>query len=255
MRREGELHVAVLPSPAPGTTRIAYYIAAELDGSRARVPAASAFVADVAPAACAEGAFAVSPTGPAEVGVPRGAPQAPPGFERRGIVAFVEADDDEALSAAPARAASLAPLGVLPVPPGSRVRVVTRPGSRQQEGRLKALDGDALVLDTGGTPVRIPRGSVESLEVREPSSTGMRVLGGLAGGVAGVALTALVCASGDNCESVGVLWAGLGLGAAAGAALTGGGGWKPLTLASVGPVALDLRTRRAGASLELRAGF
>jgi hypothetical protein len=83
----------------------------------------------------------------------------------------------------------------------------------------------------------------------------MRVLGGLAGGVAGLAVTALVCASADVCDSIGVAWAGFGLGAVAGAAVTGGGSWKPVTLASAGPVALDLRGRAAGAGIELRVGF
>jgi hypothetical protein len=65
----------------------------------------------------------------------------------------------------------------------------------------------------------------------------------------------LICASGDSCESVGIAWIGFGVGTAVGVALTGGGSWKPVTLASAGPLALDLRVRRAGAALELRAGF
>lgn len=255
MRREGELFVGVLPSPAPGTARIAYFIAAEAGALRARAPVSSAYLADVVEAPCAEGAFAASATGPSELSVPRGAPQAPPGFERGGIGAFVEADDDALPPAAPARATRVAPLGVVPIPIGSRVRAVTSPGQQQHEGRLASLDGEMLTLETKGTPVRIPRDRLVSLEVREKGSSGMRALGGLAGGVAGLAVTLLACASSDACDSVAIAWAGMGLGAAAGVALTGGGSWKPVTLASSGRVALDLRPVRAGAAVDLRVGF
>lgn len=256
MRREGALWVAVLPSPAPDTARVSYYISAAADGSRARAPASSAFLVDAGRTPCAEGALPVSATGPSEVGVPRGSPQGPPGFERRGIAAFVEAAEEEVPAVTPAPStAGVPPLGVVPIALGSRVRVGTSPGNRQHEGKLVSLDGEALVLDAEGSPVRIPRSQVTSLEVREKGSSGMRVLGGLAGAVAGLAVVALICASGDNCESVGIAWAGLGVGAVAGAALTGRGSWKPVALASAGRVELDLRARPAGATVELRVGF
>lgn len=255
MRREGALWLAVLPSPAPDTARVAYFITGAADGSQGRAPASSAFLVDVGRTPCAEGALPVSATGPSEVAVPRGSPQGPPGFERRGIGAFLVAAEDEAPAAAPSTAALATPLGVVPIALGSRVRVGTSPGNRQHEGKLASVDGEALVLDAAGSPVRIPRSQVTSLEVREKGSSGMRVLGGLAGAVAGLAVVALICASGDNCESVGIAWAGLGVGAVAGAALTGGGSWKPVALASAGRVELDLRARPAGATVELRVGF
>jgi hypothetical protein len=255
MRREGALWVAVLPSPAPDTTRVAYFITGAADGSSARAPASSAFLVDVGRTPCAEGALPASATGPSEVAVPRGSPQAPPGFERRGIGAFVVAAQDEAPAAAPSPAAAATPLAVLPVALGSKVRVGTGTGNRQYEGKLVSLDREALVLDAEGSPVRIPRSQVMSLEVREKGSSGMRILGGLGGAVAGLAVVALICASGDNCESVGIAWAGLGVGAVAGAALTGGGSWKPVALASAGRFELDLRPRSSGAAVELRVGF
>jgi hypothetical protein len=256
MRREGALWVAVLPSPAPDTARVAYFITgAAADGSRARAPASSAFLVDVGRTPCAEGALPVSATGPSEVAVPRGSPQGPPGFERRGIGAFVVAAEDEVKAAAQSPAAGATPFGVVPIALGSKVRVGTGTGKRQYEGKLVSLDGEALVLDAGGSPDRIPRSQVMSLEVREKGSSGMRILGGLGGAVAGLAVVALICASGDNCESVGIAWAGLGVGAVAGAALTGGGSWKPVALASAGRVELDLRGRPAGATVELRVGF
>ena len=92
------------------------------------------------------------------------------------------------------------------------------------------------------------------LEVKEKGSSSMRVLGGLIGGVAGVAVAALVCASAD-CESIGVAWAGFGVGVVAGAALTGWGSWRPVTLASAGPVAIELNVRRAAAAVEMRVDF
>jgi hypothetical protein len=52
-----------------------------------------------------------------------------------------------------------------------------------------------------------------------------------------------------------VFWAGLGVGAVGGAALTGNSGWKPVTLATAGPVAVDLRVQRAAAGVEMRVGF
>jgi len=211
-------------------------------------------VADVVREACAEGATSVSAAGPSEVIVPRGAPQVPPGFERRGIGAFVEAAADDLPPATPPRITLGQPLGVLPVALGSRVRAVTSPGNRQQEGKLVSLDGEALVLDANGSSVRIPRSDLVRLDAKEKGSTSIRVLGGLIGGVAGLALTALICASAD-CESVGVAWAGFGVGVVAGAALTGGGSWRPVTLASAGPVAIELRVRRASAAVEMRVGF
>lgn len=256
MRREGELFVGVLPSPAAEATRIAYYLSAEAGTARARAPQSSVYLADVVATPCAEGAFPVSASGPAQVGVPAGAPQAPPGFERRGIAAFVALEGEPASAAAPGRASSATPMAVAPIPLGSKVRVITRPGQQKREGRLASFDGETLSLETkDAAPVRIPRERLVSLEVREPDSPGMRVLGGLAGGVAGLAVTLLVCASGDSCDSVGVAWLGFGVGTAVGAAVTGGGGWKPVTLATAGPVALDLRPRPAGAGAELRVGF
>ena len=254
MRQEGELFVGVLPSPAPGAARLTYFISAQAGGAHARAPESSAFLADVVDAPCAEGAFAVSAAGPSELGVPRGAPQAPPGFERRGIGAFVEVDGDAVPPTAPARAAGVAPFSVLPIAVGSRVRAVASPG-HQHEGDLVSLDAEGLTLDQKGTPVRITREQLVRLEVREKGSSGMRILGGLAGGVAGLAATLLICASSDSCDSVGVAWAGFGIGAVAGALLTGRDSWKPLTLASAGPVALDLRSARAGAALDLRVRF
>jgi len=254
MHREGEVWAGVLPSPADGTTRIAYFITAAAEDSRVRAPASSAFVADVVREACAEGATPVSAAGPSEVIVPRGAPQVPPGFERRGIGAFVEAAVDEPLPATPPRITPAQPLGVLPVPLGSDVRAVTSSGNRQQEGKLVSLDGEALVLDAKGSPVRVPRSDLVRLEVKEKGSSSMRVLGGLIGGLAGLAVTALVCASAD-CESIGVAWAGFGVGVVAGAALTGGDSWRPVTLASAGPVAIELKVRKAAAAVEMRLGF
>jgi len=146
------------------------------------------------------------------------------------------------------------PSVLLPIALGSRVRV-TDAGGRRQEGRLTALEDEALVLDAGGKTLRIPRGPVVNLELHEGGSSGLRVLGGLIGGVAGVAVAGLICASSEVCESAGPLWIGLAGGAAAGAALTGRGSWKPVTLTSAGPVALQLRRRGDGATAELRLGF
>jgi hypothetical protein len=253
MERRGALWVGLLPSPAPGTSRLAYYIAASAVGARGRAPASSAFIADVVTAPCPGGALPTSAEGPRELGVPAGAPRVPPGFETTGITAFIE-EAGETL-AGPSTAAAVTPLGALPIAPGARVRVVASPGERREEGKLVAVDGETLVLDTDGDHVRIPRRDLVSVEVKERGSGGMRVLGGLAGGVAGLAVTVLACASSDACDSVGVAWAGLGAGAAVGAALTGNGGWKPVTLATAGPVAVDLRVRRAAAGVELSVGF
>lgn len=153
----------------------------------------------------------------------------------------------------------MTPLAVQPIASGSTVRAVTSPGERRAEGKLVSVDAESLVLDDGKDRIRIPRNQLLSLEVREKGSSGMRVLGGLGGAVAGLAVTALICASGDSCESVAVLWAGTGLGAVAGAALVGGGSWKPVTLATAGPVAVDLQVRQAAAGpaagVRLRVGF
>jgi hypothetical protein len=255
MRRDGDSWLGVLPSPASGTSRISYFITAAADGSRARVPASAAFVVDVADAPCAEGAFPVSAEGPREVGVPRGAPRTPPGFEAGGIGAFVEDAGEELPAAAPSRVAAGLPLAVVPIVSGARVRAVISPGDRRRQGRLVSVDGEALVLDSGKDRVRIPRSDLVSLEVREKGSSGMRALGGLAGSVAGLVVTALFCESIASCDSIAIAWAGVGVGAAAGVAVTGGGSWKPVMLARAGPVALDLRVRRADAAVELRVGF
>lgn len=254
MHEDDDMWVGVLPSPAEGTSRISYYIDVAVDGSRTRVPASSAFVVDVADTPCPEGAFPVSAAGPREVGVPRGAPRIPPGFEGVGIEAFIEDAGTE--PPVPVPSAAVTPLAVQPIAPGSRVRVVTSPGDRRQEGEVVSVDGEGLVVETDGDRVRIPRNELISLEVREKGSGGMRVLGGLGGAVAGLAVTALVCASADDaCDSIAVAWVGTGVGAALGAALVGGGSWKPVTLASSGPFALDLRVRPAAAGLDLRVGF
>jgi len=257
MEREGAAWVGVLPRPAAATSRIAYSIDVTAGGSHRRLPSASAFLVDVVNAPCSEGNLPVSATGPSEVGVPPGAPRVPPGFEQAGIEAFVEDPGDQPPT--PPRAAAMTPLAVQPIASGSTVRAVTSPGERRAEGKLVSVDAESLVLDDGKDRIRIPRNQLLSLEVREKGSSGMRVLGGLGGAVAGLAVTALICASGDSCESVAVLWAGTGLGAVAGAALVGGGSWKPVTLATAGPVAVDLQVRQAAAGpaagVRLRVGF
>jgi hypothetical protein len=255
MSEDGDAWVGVLPSPAEGTSRISYYIDVAVDGSRSRVPASSAYVVDVVDIPCAEGALPVSAAGPRAVGVPRGAPRIPPGFEGVGIEAFLEDTGGEPPVRAPSTVAPVTPLAVQPIAPGSRVRVVTSPGNRRQEGKLVSVDGEDLVVDADGDRVRIPRSELTSLEVREKGSGGLRVLGGLGGAVAGLAVTALICASADACDSIAVAWVGTGVGAALGATLVGGGSWKPVTLATAGPVALDLRVQRAAAGLDLRVDF
>jgi hypothetical protein len=253
MHEEDDLWVGLLPSPAPGTSRLAYYIAASTGGARGRAPESSAFIADVVTLPCPEGALPASTEGPRELGVPAGAPRTPQGFDTSGVTAFVEEPGDTFSTPSPAGAASA--FAPLPIAPGTRVRAIASPGERRQEGKLVAIDPEALVLDTDGDRVRIPRRDLVSLEVKDKGSTGMRVLGGLIGSVAGVAVTGLVCASSDFCDSVAVFWVGLGAGAVAGAALTGNGGWTPVTLATAGPVAVDLRVKRAAAGVELRMGF
>jgi RNase P/RNase MRP subunit p29 len=148
------------------------------------------------------------------------------------------------------------PLAVVPITPGTRIRVVTSSDEHRKEGKLVSVDNEGLVVDAGEAPVRIPRSELISLEVREKGSSGMRVLGGLGGAVAGLAVTGLICASTDDlCDSIAVAWVGTGVGAAMGVVLVGGGSWKPVTLATAGPVALDLRVRPAAAGLNLRVGF
>jgi len=260
MQREGDAWVGVLPAPAEGTKRIAYFIDVDAGGSRQRVPASSAYVVDVVGTPCSEGALPVSATGPKELGVPAGAPRIPPGFEGAGIEAFVEEPGDGRMAEAPARPLSVTPLAVQPIAPGTKVRAVTSQDDRRREGKLVSVDSETLVLDTGKDRVHLRRDALVSLEVREKGSSGMRVLGGLGGAVAGLVVTALICASADDaCNSVGVAWAGTGVGALAGALLVGGGSWKPVTLATAGPVALDLQVRQAAADpaagLSLRVGF
>jgi hypothetical protein len=286
MQRGRDTWTAALPRPQREAVRFAYYIAARGKTSQGRAPAKSAFIVDVS-ATCPEGALPGATHGPAELGVPPGAPRVPAGFDAEGISRFVES---LALEAAPgARESRVRPAfsAPPPVPLLSRVRLatvappaapigvirqdersittateqegkavtLTRAGHKL-EGQLESYDADGallLQLPKAGR-VRVRMEDLVSLEVRQSGSTGGTIVGTLAGASAGMLVSVLVCVTVTECGSAVPLWigtlAGAGLGASAGAP-----SWKPVVLAERHALALTLEPRRAGAALGVRFAF
>jgi hypothetical protein len=289
MRPEGDLWAAALPRPqgAGVGTRFVYFLLASRGGARARLPESSAFIVDVA-VVCPEGSLAVAAEGPAELGVPSGAPRVPPGFDAKGIGDYVQYVPPEATAPdRPGAAAAGAPLVALPIQPLAQVRVTTvappaerqgvlwedaasvtlsgqedekpitfsKPG-RRLEGRLETVEDDTLVLalKKGGT-VRVRAQDIVGLAERQPASSGLAVVGGLAGAASGFLLTGLVCLSGAECGSVNTLWAGTLAGMVIGGVAASTPEWKQVTLSRRGRFALALEPRPAGAALGVTVGF
>jgi len=124
MRREGNAWVGTLPRPKGEGARFAYYISARGRGLQERFPDAAALIVDVS-ATCAEGSLPTSEHGPAELGVPVGAPRMAPGFDTHDVSQFVESQAIEAAPAPPAPSTRFGVTAVLPVPLLSPVRITT----------------------------------------------------------------------------------------------------------------------------------
>jgi hypothetical protein len=132
---------------------------------------------------------------------------------------------------------------VLPVEPGSQVRV-SAPGlsKRLIEGSLTEVKDDSLTIDRGDQQVRVPREAIAEVEVRVPGHKARAVwiglaagavLGGVAGYAAGQTCTPgeWLCIPRSSTTPVGVvLFAGLGAGIGA---LVGHDRWEKVSHADV----------------------
>jgi len=285
MRREGNAWVATLPRPKGEGARFAYYISARSRGSQERFPDAAALIVDVS-ATCAEGSLPTSEHGPAELGVPVGAPRMAPGFDTHDVSQFVESQAIEAAPARPAPSTRFGVTAVLPVPllspvrittaepPAARIGVIrddersitmdvhrtgkpvtwTKAGQRL-EGRFESYDDDgALILRlSNAARVRVRAEDLTSLEVRQSGSAALGTVGALVGTVAGFFGTAVLCVAAHGGNAT-VLLAGTALGAGLGAT-AGAATWKPVILGQHSTMALTLGPRRAGAAVGVRVAF
>jgi len=129
------------------------------------------------------------------------------------------------VGAVPWETLGLAAQGREPLPPGQRIRVVSKePGGQGLTGRLLAIDDETLLVKVLGRaePLRLRRSSVERLEVsrgrRSHAGTGA-LIGGVSLGIPFVALAAVVAsaAPGGHCESGCVILGGFVFGATIGA--------------------------------------
>ena len=280
MHRESGEWVASLPRPR-AAGRFAYYIAVSGPDAGGRAPEESAWVVEVL-ATCAGAHLETTPRGPGLLQVPPGAPLVPGGFDGDGIGGFVElaVDNRPALpvKAAPFWTSRLLPLSrvrVSTVPPPdldaaalrkgeSWVTVETPTGESSTftrkgeliEGRVESFEEDAVTLAVDkNQKVRIRRESIARLEVREPGSTALGVVGGLAGAGAGFLATALVCSTTTSCDSYAILWFGTGLGAALGATAGAWPSWKPVTLVRQDAWSLELQPEPMGGSVRAAVRF
>jgi hypothetical protein len=285
MRREGSAWVAALPRPKGEGSRFAYYISAQSRGTQDRFPDAAALIVDVS-ATCAEGGLPTSEHGPAELGVPVGAPRMTHGFDTQDISRFVESQALAVTAGLPVPPTRFGVTAVLPVPLLSPVRVTTAepPSARigvihedgrsitmdprgtgkpvtwakagqRIEGRFESYDDDgALILRlSSAARVRVRAEDLTSLEVRQPGSAALGTVGALVGTVGGFVGGAVVCFA-VQCHDATPVYLGTllgtGLGATAGAA-----SWKPVILGQHSTMALTVGPRRAGAAVGVQVAF
>ena len=122
-------------------------------------------------------------------------------------------------------------------------------------GRIESFEEDAVVLLVDDDErVRIRREDIARLEVREPGSPALGVVGALAGAGAGFLLAVLAC-SNVGCDSAGVVWLGTGLGALLGGAAGGSSSWRSVTLARKDAWSLELHPQPTGGSVRAAVRF